>query len=673
MIAGMAYRKDVDGLRALAVLAVVLFHIEPMLLPGGFVGVDIFFVISGYLITSIIAAHIQQNGFSFGWFFLRRVRRIAPAYFVVTLATLAVGCLLMLPADLESLGRSALWSAFSLPNVFFWLHLDTGYFAADSRQLPLLHLWSLGAEEQFYLLWPALLVLAMRHLQYRTTMVLLALLVLASFQFAQVKAVSDPAFAYYMLPTRAGELGMGALLALSRFARTRTVTGGPGYELLALLGMILVLHALFVLDRNSLFPGWNAFYPCLGTTLLILAGSRRECMVTAPLRWPPVVGLGLMSYSIYLWHWPVLAYMRYYSPSLSLSAATVALLAIFFLAAASYHFIEKKWRHAVMSRRAQVVLLFLVPLILVAGFSLLVMHRADKISEVLGSRAYVRAQESLRLLTAPAYEYDYNCQLSEFDAKVMDNPKCVHGDPSPTLGKVLLWGDSHAAHHIGVLAPIAEKHGFQLRNASYSTCPPVWSTATDYGSGEYREGCTRFRKMMETAVAAYPTIVLGAQWSVHSRHEGFESNLHHTISTLISHGKRVVILGEVPAFPNYDPACEARNLRRQVVDCRTIASRVDDGPAQVNRKLRAFAEQTPGVYYMDVHDLICVGGTCSPYLDGQPIYFDSNHLSMEGSWKIGRRLAASSRPLPAALLPAAMQDGDPAATAGSELRVPGSH
>ena len=649
MIAGMAYRRDVDGLRALAVLAVVLFHVDARLLTGGFVGVDVFFVISGYLITSIIASRIHQGEFSFGWFFLRRIRRIAPAYFVVTLVALMAGCVLMLPADLEQLGRSALWSAFSLPNVFFWLHLDTGYFASDSRQLPLLHLWSLGVEEQFYLLWPALLVLAARYLPRRIIMLLLTLLIAASFQYAQLKSVSDPAFAYYMVPTRAGDLGLGALLALSPFSRDRTTTGGWGYEILALCGVALVLHAMFTLDQDSIFPGWNAFYPCLGTTLLILAGSRRDCLVTAPLRSPPVVAIGLMSYSIYLWHWPVLAFTRYFTPTFSLGTVAAVLVLILCLAAASYYFIEQKGRHVPLSGRKQFVFLFLAPLLLVAGTSLLVVHSADRISDMLGGPAQQRAEEALRKQTAPAYEYDYNCQLSRFDPGVMENPKCLHGSPATAARRVLLWGDSHAAHHIGILASIAEKNVFQLRNASYSTCPPIFSEATEYGSGEYREGCTRFRTLMETATADYPTVVLGAHWSVHWNQDNYESDLHSTVQTLLSQGKRVVILGDVPAFPGYDRACETRNLRRQVVDCKALVNRPDAGPTKVNMKLKTFAEQTPGVYYMDVHDSICRSGTCSPYMGGQPIYFDAHHLSMDGSWRVGRILLESGNPLPAPL------------------------
>lgn len=358
-----------------------------------------------------------------------------------------------------------------------------------------------------------------------------------------------------------------------------------------------------------------------------------------------------MSYSIYLWHWPVLAFTRYYIPALSTLHAMVALTAILLLAAASYHFIEQKARHTKLANNKQVALLFLAPLTLIAVSSLFVMRYSRQISDALGGHAYANAGASLRQQTAPAYEYAYNCQLSSFDPEVMRNATCVHGPSRAHAPKALLWGDSHAAHHIGVVGSLAETNGFQLRNASYSTCPPVFSKSADYGSGEYREGCTAFRDMMQAAIKEYPVVVMGGQWSVHRNHDGFDLDLHDTVKTLVSRGARVVILGEVSRFPDYDRGCEARNLRRQVVDCKALASRPDTGPTPANQALRAFAARTPGVYYMEVKDLLCTGGTCSPYLDGRPVYFDSNHLSMAGSWLIGHELVQSNAAIPAPLLP----------------------
>ena len=627
-------------------MAVVLFHTSSSLVPGGFVGVDIFFVISGFLITSIILPPIQDGTFSFRWFYLRRIRRIAPAYFAIVLATLLAGCLLMLPDDLGQLGESAFWSALSVPNVFFWLHLDTGYFAADSRQVPLLHLWSLGVEEQFYLLWPAMLLAGMRIVSGRGTIAFLLVVVAGSFLHAQHASQTDTSYAYYMLPTRAGELGLGALLALAGRKPSFGVPGRPISETLAALGFLLVIGSLFMLDRYSRFPGWNAFIPCFGTVLLIHAGANERCALIALLRWKPVVLIGLMSYSIYLWHWPLLAFLRYYVGDLSPALAAGALVVIFLLSACSYRFIEKPCRNNRLPPGKQFLFLFVLPAALIACAGQLLAARAERFSLVSPEFANKEVERRLLKGTAPAFEYPDNCQLNDFDPDVLADPRCEHGTGEPGQASMLLWGDSHAAHYIGVTGSIAEKSGFRIRNASYSTCPPVWSTENDYGLGEYHSGCGPFRELVHRSVDRFSTVVVAAQWSIHMRDRDFLPDLERTVDEIVGGGKSVVILGEVPVFQNYDRACEIRNLGRKMVDCVSIATRDDEGVTAANRRLQHLAATRQRVYYMDVHDILCRNGRCSPYLGGTPVYFDRFHLSMEGSWRIGQMVAGSSRPLP---------------------------
>lgn len=646
----LRYRKDIDGLRAMAVLAVVLFHFDARLVPGGFVGVDVFFVISGFLITSIILPRIETDSFGFGWFYLRRIRRIAPAYFAVAATTLLAGCFLMLPEDLVQLAKSAFWSALSLPNLFFWRELDTGYFAADSRQVPLLHLWSLGVEEQFYLLWPAVLVAGLRWLNRRIAMWLLVAGTLGSFVLAQNLSLTSTAFAYYMLPTRAGELGVGALLAMLASAGNLRLLPRVANEILALAGVALMLASMLLLDETARFPGWNAFIPCLGAALVILSGIHGTCAVTAPLRWPPVVWIGLVSYSLYLWHWPVLAFIRYYAGDLTPLLAAAAALATLLLTTCSYYLIERPTRTNALTSRSQVVLFLVLPALLLAASAYGVSTRADALSQAAPGLSGQRAQRHLLQITAPAFEYPDNCQLSTFDAAVLENPKCVHGAGEKTPS-VLLWGDSHAAHYIGVIGSIAQHSRFRVRNASYSTCPPVWSRDDAYGYGEYRAGCAPFRDLVRQSIAPYSTVALGAQWSVHMRNPNFMPDLQRTLSKLVAEGKSVVLLGEVPSFGNYDRACELRNKARHMVDCVAMATRKDDGVTPANRNLKQIAAQMPGVAYMDVHDVVCRDGICSPYIDGKPAYFDTNHMSMQGAWRVGRLLVASGSRLPPAFEP----------------------
>lgn len=647
----VSYRPEIDGLRAVAVLSVLLFHLDPRLAPGGFIGVDVFFVLSGFLITSIIIGKQLNGAFSFSDFYLRRVRRIAPTYFAVVLCTLLAGCLLMLPDDARELSKAALWSAFSLPNVHTWLYLDTGYFAADSRQIPLLHLWSLGVEEQFYLIWPLLLIFGIRWLGLKVLPWLLGLLLAASFSLAQQQTLVDPAFAYYMLPSRAGELAIGGLLAFLPSVRQPKHHDDRHAEAIALLGLTLILASLVLLDGNSRFPGWLALPACLGTALVIVADSRKRCLVLAPLRSRLMVGIGLISYSLYLWHWPVLALLRYLSVSFTAINMVLFTAVIFSLALLSYWMIERKTRHLTIARHWQVMVLLILPLVVVSSLAWFIQRHTEQIAQIRGHSAAALSEIQLLAQTAPAYEFTYNCQLSTFDATVLERPACVHGSTDNAPVDVLLWGDSHAAHHIGVVAALAQSSHFRVRNASLSTCPPVFGRQ-DYGNGIYQPHCTQFRELVAGNLGTYRTVILGANWSVHLQHPHFEQDFRNTLSTLTQAGKQVVLLAQVPGFPAYERQCEIRHSTDRQGNCQAAATRPDNSSADLSRPyLQSLANVYPGVYLLDIHDVICQAGVCSAYLDGKPVYFDSNHLSMEGSWQVGRRFLQSSPVLPPPLLP----------------------
>ncbi|MCD9027577.1 acyltransferase [Luteimonas sp. BDR2-5] len=638
------YRPEIDGLRAIAVLSVLLFHLDPGWLPGGFTGVDIFLVISGFLITTQIVESSRRGHFSFRDFYLRRIRRIAPAYLTVVLVSLAAACVLMLPEDLAHTARAAMWSTLSAPNVFFWLHLDTGYFAEDTSQQVLLHLWSLGVEEQFYLLWPALLLLVLSRGR-RAGIAAVGMAVIASLIAAQWLAGTDPAFAYYMLPTRAGELGIGALLALASPPATPCTRSSVGYELLAALGVGLIASGFILLDGSSRFPGFNALYPCLGSALVILADSRRKCIVLAPLRSRPAIAIGIVSYSLYLWHWPVLAFARYVGVATGTWLALVLVPVIVMLSLASYWLIERPARRVRWASRTQWMLLFILPVCLLVAFTAWLQSRDGRLPGTSGNMTTHRVERLLLSQTAPAYEYPDNCQLSEFDPRVLTRPACVHGSASGT--EDLLWGDSHAAHYIGIVASLAREAGRSTRNASLSTCPPVWSERNRYGSGAYQSGCTEFRALIESRIDDYATIFLGAQWSVHLRSPTFASDFERTLAHLVEKGHPAVLLAEVPSFPGFDRNCEIRNLRTALVDCRASASSSVDLHLETRAWLDTLATRHRGVSVLDVHDVLCPQGHCEPYVDNQPVYFDQTHLSMHGSWLVGRKYVELRSPAPA--------------------------
>jgi peptidoglycan/LPS O-acetylase OafA/YrhL len=314
------YRADIDGLRAVAVVLVVAFHAFPAAVTGGFIGVDVFFVISGYLITGLILSDLRSSSFTFAGFYARRARRILPALAVVLAAVLALGWWLgLLPTPYQSLGLHTLAGALFFPNLVSWS--EVGYFDVAAEEKPLLHLWSLGVEEQFYLVWPVLLLILSKRWRWLT--VSLSMIVAVSFVYSLYATAYQPAAAFYSPLSRLWELGVGGILASTNWrAKNR---------LLSLLGLALVVGSALALQKTSPFPGALALFPVAGAALVIVAGS--------PLlahKWP--VSIGLISYPLYLWHWPLLSFaamsdqnstlvrMALVAASVILAALTMALI-----------------------------------------------------------------------------------------------------------------------------------------------------------------------------------------------------------------------------------------------------------------------------------------------------------------------------------------------------------
>ncbi|MEI7732725.1 MAG: acyltransferase [Verrucomicrobiota bacterium] len=352
LIQNFRYRPEVDGLRAIAVLAVVLFH-SGLGLPGGYIGVDVFFVISGYLITSLIINDLQQGKFTLANFWERRARRIIPALVTVVLATLIAGWFLLLPKDYVALGKSAACQSVFGANIHFWLTPVGGYFTAGTAdEMPLLHTWSLAVEEQFYMIVPLTLAAIFRFPGLRTRRMLLAIFstgILASFLVSVYGVAHHRSAAFYLLPTRAWELLLGSALAIfpsSWIIRHRLTRESASY-----LGLAGILFACFFYTDTTPFPGLAALPPCLGTALIVwsnnrLAGDSPPTSLGRFLATRAVVFVGLISYSLYLWHWPIFAFSKYYLAgepcAFGYRIAMVALGLI--LAILSWRFIETPFR-----------------------------------------------------------------------------------------------------------------------------------------------------------------------------------------------------------------------------------------------------------------------------------------------------------------------------------------
>jgi len=335
----MKYRAEIDGLRAVAILPVVLFHAGFETFSGGFVGVDVFFVISGYLITSIILSEKAAGTFSLIDFYERRARRILPALLLVVAVCIPVAWLWLPAYDLARFSRSVVAVAFFASNVFFWL--DGGYFAAANELKPLLHTWSLAVEEQFYLLFPLFIMLAWKWGR-RRMVVLLAIAAFASFTAAQWGAHHGPVAAFFLLPTRGWELAIGAFLAFYSIGG-QAALGSTTRQVASALGLLMIACAVFAYDKDTPFPGLSALVPTLGAALIILFATP-STLVGRLLVSKPIVGIGLISYSAYLWHQPVLAFARIRYGHLTELVTFVLIASVFILALVSRHLVEEPAR-----------------------------------------------------------------------------------------------------------------------------------------------------------------------------------------------------------------------------------------------------------------------------------------------------------------------------------------
>lgn len=525
------HRLDIDGLRALAVVPVVYFHSGLPGLKGGFTGVDTFFIISGFLISGILHREISAGEFTFANFYERRIRRIAPALIVVILVTLAAGSVLLLPAEYKLLGKSAMAALLMFPNMYFWR--QAGYFAPENATTPLLHTWSLGVEEQFYLLFPIFLIILHRLRMVRAGLMFVTgaslLLCLVGTQFA-------PSLTFYALPTRAWELTLGAMLGIG-------VIGLPAPRFRAaasVLGLALLVIAATAMHEGDPFPGWRAIIPAVGAAMVISAGP--NAVVNKWLSAPTPVYLGKISYSLYLWHWPCFALLRHYYASAEL-APPVALLAIgmsLALAAASYHFIEQPARRGRLPYR-RVVSGALVGAVAVSVLSVAIIGFAGFPTRFSSS---VLALEEQKNDLAPLSHRCVNTPLDriEEDCRIGKGP-----------AKALIWGDSQAA---AMSAGVASALNVTTEIASMNSCVPAISWTSPALVGRDPAICTkRNDALLSLALsdANLQTVVITASWTSHLQQgaEGMWPGVGALVDRLRTGGKRVIIIAGIPA-PGFD-------------------------------------------------------------------------------------------------------------------------
>lgn len=638
------YRPDLDGLRAVAILAVILFHCDVPGFSGGFVGVDVFFVISGYLITSQILRETDQGRFSLMDFWMRRARRIVPALAVMTATCLVVGWFLFFPVNYRDLGRSAVATAGFASNVFFWF--KAGYFTAPAETKPLLHTWSVSIEEQFYLVIPLILA-AVARLDRRVVVAVLGTGLVASLMIAWRNAIAAPEAAFYLIFSRGWELLVGCLLG--SVARSGGFAGSRvGRELLAGSGLAGVLVAVSMFVEGIPWPAPGGLVPCLGAAAIIHAGgpglgSRPLPFVTRLLSWPPLVGVGLISYSLYLWHWPLLAFARYAAiePLSPLAAAGIAAAAVP-IAWVSYVFVELPARRSPAGQRPLVVL---PAAAVVLGLTAIGGGLVSLTGGMAGRAAFDAGAFSLDR-TAAAGRND-NC-LPVTSVPKVAAAVCRLGPVSNDAPKILLVGDSFADMYHGVFTRLSEQFGRETWFMRESHAAVRTAVADVVRTGVVADVVLAFswRRALEGGIPELKgpeRAESGSAWArsigydpadlFGDRTQRFRDDFGGAVEELVSLGARVFVVDAPPYYSVPVPLKLAIIARRGGDPERLRSSRTDH-----DRLLRdAHAvfdpyERVGTIRVIRPVDLLCdEAGSCRTCTKEHSYYADEAHLSEEGA------------------------------------------
>lgn len=631
------YRADIDGLRAIAVLAVVAFHAFPSKVKGGFVGVDVFFVISGFLISGIIMSHLKSKSFSLLDFYSRRVNRIFPALLLVMTSVWAFSLLSLFPAELAQLGKHMLGGATFVSN--FVLLDEVGYFDSANETKLLLHLWSLGVEEQFYLIWPILLMIC-----WKLRLKLLASIVTAgtiSFALNAYFAVANPSLDFYSPYTRFWELLFGAGLAyLITRENASPVADSPARRkaknAFSFIGLFLILITIKVFSKRYMFPGWWALLPVVGASMIIYAGP--ASWVNAKiLSSRTMVAIGLISFPLYLWHWPILAIateMNGETPSPSVRWALVALS--FLLAWLTYKLIELPLRKA---KRKHVQSAVLTALMVVCGITGYATWKSAGFPERSNVKPY---EYAFAQFVGPLWKYTENdyCLNTYQKPKDLSSYKWYFCYSSKNKAPdILLVGNSYANHLLPGLA-----HNSSMNNKSVlsiGTCSPDLLPNTEQGdipspcSGTRPQEQTNIIKSIAASSQSVKLVILSGLEN--KTNPSLIEAAKEKIDFFESKGATVVIFTPHLKIKYDIKSCYGRPLISQQKDCKINAAEINEHRIAFQPFIDSMAKSNPRVKFFDTNSLFCSSGECSYVKDGIPLLRDeASHLSEFGSIELAK-------------------------------------
>jgi peptidoglycan/LPS O-acetylase OafA/YrhL len=690
----MHYRPEIDGLRAIAISSVVLFHAGGFV-PGGYAGVDVFFVISGFLITSLILSDWARDKFSFANFYARRARRILPAFFFMITVVTAVCLVVMLPQHLKQYGKLIIYTVLFGSN--FRLVGEPNYFDDSMRDTPLLHMWSLSVEEQYYLIWPLLLFLLFRSPWRRHTAKIIFSLFALSLAASAVLVEVWPRSAFYHLPSRGWELLLGAIIAFGFVPRigSRILA-----EVMSAGGLFLILISFFIYNKDTRFPGAAALLPTVGCALVIHATTSFDTFAKRLLRLPPVTFIGKISYSLYLWHWPFIAIPAYLMlRELTGAEAAIAMVAAILVSIVSWRFVERPfrkgmgegritfgadlalaWWRAVMSRLKAVALALNR-----SAYSALCLAAV-----LIASGSYMQESKGIRWRLSPealvyadsngakaGYRHDTLCKEEKIILTKLH--ECRFGNEDQDARPVVVWGDSHADHYLPVIAEIfGAGHLFMT-----PACIPVAGVMqVDTARRETIRGCSQNNmEVLQEIIKLKPKlVVLGGKWDLvegfnigygpshglyytpiqnsdQSSRDHFSEAFENTIKVLTDLEADVLIMDQVPEYSRDVVKCKAFSLYLGL-DEASCARRVRSDTDRANKPMRALFREiaitNPRVRFYSPLEELCDQEFCFATRNGKMLYTDDHHINFEGAKlltrSIDKLIASFPHPNRAALL-----------------------
>lgn len=641
-------------MRAIAVILVVAYHAWPAAIPGGYIGVDVFFVISGFIITRQIYAEMESGSFSYTAFLARRVRRLLPAAFVCSVLVCIGAIAWLSPPDLVDFAKSLI-STWMMSANFFFLK-TSGYFSGPSEQKPLLHMWSLAVEDQFYLTWPLVLALIHKYVDWRKGVtIVIPLIALASLIHAALNMSGKPDYVFYSPLTRAFELLTGCWIALA-VAKERLTRGAAWHGVLGLIGIALVIVASLPSRQGEQSSWWLAVVPAVvGTALAVYAGLRGPNVLSRLLSAPPLVFVGQVSYSWYLYHWPFLSLSRHVLQRAPDDAEALFLvLAALVAATLSMIYVERPFREKTISfRRASMgtaaagLSLSIVAAVLLAGRGL-PWRLEPQVANLYNSLAMGNTFRSACDGVANAFRNDSKCNFGSHKAGgVFD---------------IVIVGDSNADHYVPMIGVLAKEAGLSGRQVTQSTCAPLIGTRQNRGeAGETNraELCANYHAAILRFIDAHPelkVVVMGAVWSSWQtglatnsiaealgigpmRSDKFDDYLDPTINLIRKRGIKVVLLGQIPHLAQFDMRCFVAAARKGATDgaCATPFAHSEAQLANPRAKFRSLAESDQAIRFLDPSRFLCSPEACSPFQENLFLYRDFGHLNVQGAHFLAKK------------------------------------